>query len=217
MNLKLPLVVSGLLIAGMVGLSAWAYAQLPAEHIATHFDINGQANGWSGRMTFLTLMPVIAIALTALFAVMPGIMPRKGSLERSEQAYDAAWLSSTGILAITHVELVLSAIGAVANPVQPILAGVGLLFMLLGNFLPKTRYNYMMGLRNPWTLADERVWDRTHRLAGPIMMTFGAVVLASVFLLPLPDFFWVMGGGVAIVVLVPTVYSWQVAKRLGVV
>ena len=61
----------------------------------------------------------------------------------------------------------------------PMKRALPLLLAVLGNYLPKTRYNYVMGVRTPWTLSDERVWDQTHRLAGPLMMAGGVVVMGG--------------------------------------
>jgi uncharacterized membrane protein len=99
--------------------------------------------------------------------------------------------------------------------VRPILAGTGLLLATLGNYLPKTRYNYVMGVRTPWTLADERVWDQTHRLAGPLMMLGGLAVTAGVWFVPLEQVIWLLLAGAAAPSLIAVVYSYIVAKRLG--
>jgi len=88
-------------------------------------------------------------------------------------------------MTVTQAILVLAAAGVAMDEVRILFSGVGVLFLILGNYLPKTRQNWLMGIRTPWTLSDERVWDKTHRFAGPLFMAAGMAVLWSALFAPL--------------------------------
>ena len=94
------------------------------------------------------------------------------------------------------------------------LVSVGLMFVLIGNQLGKSRSMYLVGIRTPWTLASEEVWIKTHRLGGKLMV-LGGLLLALFAFLPLPSglFATLFGGIVAIVVIVPIVYSYLLWRR----
>jgi uncharacterized membrane protein len=95
-----------------------------------------------------------------------------------------------------------------------ILAGVGLIFILIGNQLGKSRSMYLIGIRTPWTLASEEVWIRTHRLAGKLMVAGGALLVLGAFL-PLPSgvIATLMLAVIAIAVIVPVAYSFILWRR----
>ncbi|MEW6599261.1 MAG: SdpI family protein [Pseudomonadota bacterium] len=215
MKFAVPLLINALIVAALAGLSLYVIRAAPDGLIATHFDLHGKADGWMPRDQAAWFMPIMAGGIAVTFAVLPLIMPKKGDLGRSAEAYGVASIGIVAILALAHATLMARALGYDVDPVRPILAGTGLLLATLGNYLPKTRYNYVMGVRTPWTLADERVWDQTHRLAGPLMMLGGLAVTAGVWFVPLEQVIWLLLAGAAAPSLIAVVYSYIVAKRLG--
>ena len=184
MRLKNEQILSICLWLAVVAFSLWARFQLPDAPIATHFDLDGQPNGFSSRDEALAFFPIMMPVLALFLWVLPVISPKKASLKRSQLAYDTAQLAIIAFLAVVHIVLVLKALGVQIDIISILSLGAGFLFLIIGNFLPKTRFNYFMGVRTPWTLSDERVWDKTHRLAGPLFMLAGLVVVLSACLLP---------------------------------
>lgn len=125
------------------------------------------------------MLPGVAAGITFLFGVLPMIMPRNSRLERSGSAYAVVWLGVVGFLMVLHLAMILRAVGAEVDVTKIAVAGAGLLFALIGNFLGKVRYNYVMGVRTPWTPASEAVWDRTHRAAAPWVMVCGVLLIMA--------------------------------------
>jgi uncharacterized membrane protein len=206
-----PLGILGL----MCGLSLYAWPHLPADHIATHFGPDGQANGWSPRQTVVLMMPLMGLGVSLLLAVLPKISPKRADLTRSAEAYGVIWTLIMAILALVHALILFKGMGWTIDPTQPIHAAMGLMLLVMGNYLPKTRYNYFLGIRTPWTLADERVWDRTHRFAGPLFMLGGIVQLVSIWLAPLPLRMSLTLPCVLIPAFAAVFQSYLVAKKLG--
>lgn len=197
MFLKTEKILIPVLCLAMAGLGLWGHAILP-------------------RDMGLAVLPGLAVVLMiALLWIVPAVMPRSASLDRSEAAYGATLLATFMLLTVTQATLVLVAQGVAIDHVRIMAAGVGLLLIVIGNYLPKTRRNYAMGVRTPWALADERVWDKTHRLAGPLFMLGGfAAVAGAVFGPPQTHFAVLVIASLAPAV-VSYIYSYLVARRLN--
>ncbi len=215
MFLKTEKILIPFLCLAMAGLGFWGHLTLPDGPIAVHFGVHGP-DGFMPRDAGLTVLPGMAVAMMILLLwIIPAIMPKSASLERSGPAYGAVMLATFLLLAAIQAMLVLTARGVAVDHIRVVTIGVGLLLIVMGNYLPKTRRNYVMGLRTPWTLSDERVWDKTHRFAGPLFMLGGLGALAgAVFGTP-----QVHVGVLMIAALVPAVasfvYSYLAARRLN--
>lgn len=92
--------------------------------------------------------------------------------------------------------------------------GGGLLLIVTGNYLPKARRNHFVGIRTPWTLADERVWDKTHRFAGPVLMLGGVAIAVATFVVPPALLSQVFMIGWAVPIVIILAYSWWVHRTL---
>jgi uncharacterized membrane protein len=166
-------------IALMAAASAWAWLRLPDAPIAVHFDLGGRPDGWAPKLQALCALPAAAAGLSLMFAFMALFTSEKAGPRRSPSAYAAVWIGLMLVMAAVHGVI----IARVLSPDLPVinLIGVilGALFMLIGNYAGKMRHNYVIGLRTPWTLADEQVWDKTHRLYGPLAALGGIGLFAS--------------------------------------
>ena len=213
MRLRNEQILSLCLWFGTVVFSLWARFQLPDAPIATHFGLDGQPNGFMPRDQALIFGSAMMLILGLLLWVLPAISPKKASLNRSQPAYGAVQVAIIAFLAVVHVVLILKALGVQTNIVSILSLGAGFLFFIIGNFLPKTRFNYFMGVRTPWTLSDERVWDKTHRLAGPLFMLAGLAVVLSACLLPQSWQKGVLLVAALSASLISCVYSYIVSRR----
>ncbi len=105
------------------------------------------------------------------------------------------------------------ALGAELDLTRIVFVGTGVLFVVIGNYLPKVRPNYMMGIRTPWTLTSDVAWTRTHRLGGRVFVIEG-IVIAILGLIGIDGMtlVWVMLGAIGILLVVTFAYSYQVWK-----
>jgi len=180
MNIRLPLIVSLLLVAAMAALSAWARNAIPpTAQIPIHWGMNGEANGFAGRDLALLMAPLLTLGLALMFAVIPRIEPRRFNLASSTKFYRAAWIGTLCLLVVIHTAVVLNALHIGANAREFVFPGVAILFILIGNYLGKTRSNFFVGVRTPWTLTSEYSWEKTHRLTGRLFMLVGAATLIA--------------------------------------
>jgi uncharacterized membrane protein len=178
MNRRPMILYSAAVVAAMALLSAWAWTQLPAgAQIPIHWGIDGRVDGYASREVGLFLLPLVAAAVAAMLAVIPRVEPRRANLERSGRAYRAIWVSIVTLLGVIHVLAVGVAMGAVLDVTRIVMVAVGLLFLVIGNYLPTVRPNYLMGIRTPWTLASDLSWVRTHRVGGRLFVLEGLVLV----------------------------------------
>jgi uncharacterized membrane protein len=176
------------LIAAMALASTCSFVQLPdGAAVAVHFNTAGQVDGWASAGLGLCLLPVLAAGLVALQWLLPRVDPRGENLRRSAKGVSTIWVAVTALLAVVHAQIVMTALGwTEVSPKLPLLL-IGGLFVIVGNMLGKLRSNFTVGIRTPWTLANERVWDQTHRFAGKVFVATGAVLVAlSMSSMPLP-------------------------------
>ena len=192
------------LLSIIAGLILWD--RLPAE-IATHFGTDNQPNGYSSKAFAVFGLPLIILGIHLLCILATNADPKKKNI--SDKAFATVlWiipLLSLVLMSMTYAY----ALGSKIKIGFIIIMFMGILFILLGNYMPKTRQNYTFGLRIPWTLNDEENWVKTHRFAGRIMVLGGAVICATaVFENP-----WIFFPVVLIMLLVPLAYSYKLYKN----
>ena len=212
-NLKTTWLISALIIALMVGLSAWAWVQLPADaSLPVHWNAAGEADRYGGKAEALLLLPAVTIGVLLLFTLIRYIDPLRANIERSGQAYRAVLLGVLFFMAVLHTGAVLSALGYPINVGLLAAPAVVLMFVIMGNYMGKIRRNYMFGVRTPWTLASELSWNKTHRITGKLFVLSGLLTIGATFLGSTVAFFTMMATILGTVIFA-MVYSYLVWKR----
>jgi uncharacterized membrane protein len=170
----------GILVATWV-LSLAVYPRLP-DRMVTHWDLTGQPDGWSSRAVGGFLVPVVMTIAYAVMAFVPRIDPRAEHFRQFMDTYELVIAGVLATLAIVHVAVVGTALGWNTPIARVVPLAVGGLFVLIGNLLPRARSNFFFGIRTPWTLSSERVWARTHRVGGMMMIASGVLIIVAAFL-----------------------------------
>jgi uncharacterized membrane protein len=208
------LVFSALVIGAMTLLGIWAWFQLPADaQIPIHWGLDGQPNGYAPKAVGLFLLPLITAGVAAIFWLIPVIEPRRANIEKSGKPYAAIWVGVVLLLAAVDLATTAAALGATFDITLVVLVATGVLFMVIGNYLPKVRPNYMVGIRTPWTLTSDLSWDRTHRLGGRLFVLEGiAFILLGLIRPASGTFIGVLIGGIVLMLIVLFGYSYRVWK-----
>lgn len=200
-----------LIVAAAFAGSAIVYPNLPAR-VATHWNLAGQPNGWSSRAWGAWMLPAFLVGIWAIMRILPVIDPRGTNYAKFQPAFEA--IISAVMLFLLGLHLVVLR-AALRHPVEmrrimPI--GIGLLFVVIGNLLPRARPNWFVGIRTPWTLSSDRVWEKTHRFGGRIFVAGGLVsVLAGLFWVQSAHV--VLFGAIALIAVSVMVYSYVEWKR----
>lgn len=172
-----------LLVVLAFGFSAAVYSKLPAE-IPTHWDLRGEIDDYSSRAWAAWLMPIAVLVMAVILPRLPAIDPRKANYEKFRSSYDLVINAVLTLIVLTHVATLGAGLGWPIPIVRVMPIMVGALFMAIGNVLPRARPNWLFGIRTPWTLTNDRVWERTHRLGGMTFVAAGLVLIAGAFLDP---------------------------------
>ena len=208
-----PLKRAPWLIALLAALASLAvYTRLPAQ-LTTHWSMDGVPNGWMSRPVGALFTPAMILVVGTIMRYAPRIDPRRENYEKFGAAYEITGIAVLLLLLVIH--LLVLAVGVGYHPplerIVPML--VGALLVVMGNVLPRARSNWFYGIRTPWTLSSDRIWVRTHRLGGYIMILAGFVVIAASALLPLRASLAVVIAASLVAAIVPAIYSYLIWKQ----
>ena len=188
----------------LLGLILWK--KLP-EQVPTHFNLKNEPDGYSSKAFAVFGLPLIMAALDALclFGLSSDPKADKHSTVLSKMML---WFIP-GLSILVSSLCLLIAIGKNINLALIIQLFIGLLFVVAGNYLPKCRQNYTMGIKLPWTLNDEDNWNYTHRLGGFVWVIAGVVQMVNAFI----GSPWVFFGIVFAAVIIPMAASYIYFRR----
>lgn len=196
-----------------VTLAAAFYGSLPAR-LVTHWNARGEADGYMSKFWGLALFPLLSFGLVVLFWAVPRIDPWRKNFSGFLRYYDALVSLLLVFLLAVQIFVILWNLGWRFSPAPLLAIGVGCLLYYTGVLCTHARPNWFVGIRTPWTLASESVWDKTHRRGAPLLKAAGIVAMAgavfpkaAVWLVLLP---------VLAVAVYTVVYSyWEYVKQSG--
>ncbi len=210
MKFKRSVLVSSCFFVIAVVVAVWLYPRLPAE-VATHWDLHGRVNGTMPRF-WGAAMPALAIlGLAVLTGLLPVISPRRFEIKPFAQVFVLVMLAVQAFMLVVGVATLLAAAGYPVAAPEVAMFGAGALFLIMGNYLGKLRKNFFIGIRTPWTLASDAVWERTHRLGGWLFMLAGLVMIVATLLGAPPS---VAICAIVAAALIPAIYSLVIYKCL---
>ncbi|MED3957483.1 SdpI family protein [Priestia aryabhattai] len=197
----------------LLTLVAWIIAlpHLPAT-MPIHWGANGEADGFATKINAMILTVGIMVLIYFIIAFVPRIDPRKENYKYFSKTYNILLNAVLLLFFFVNISTILQGLGynVPMSYIAPIMAG--LVFIIIGNYLQRVRSNYFMGIRTPWTLSNENVWKKTHRLSGKIFFIGGLLILISAFL---PDGYKsvIMWGSIVLCVAIPYLYSYLAYKK----
>lgn len=210
--IRFGLIVSLVFLAAMAAFSAYGFLAIPADALLpSHWNIRGEVDAYQPRNVMLLAVPAMALGLSAVFAVVPLIDPRKDNVRKSGGLYLAGWIGALALVALLHGAIVVSAAqGLDTTRLMPrvILFGVAALLVLLGNFTAKSRSSFFLGVRTPWTLSSEHAWIVTNRAAGWMLVLTGLLAAGAGLLADMRIAFYVLLGGVLATVVMSVAISY---------
>ncbi len=176
----LPISIIVLMFA--IGFFADPFVHTNARgEMVSHWGADGRADGWMEKPLGLYLVPSLAALFYAIFLIVPKIDVYPKNIEHFADQFWGFKVIFVFMMAAIYVATLAPALGIWGNfdPLYIIVPAIALLFFYVGHMLSFTRRNYFIGIRTPWTLADERVWEKTNRLGGKLFWACGALTLIS--------------------------------------
>jgi uncharacterized membrane protein len=166
------------LVAVALAATLLAWPHLP-QRVPLHWNVHGQVDGWGPRGMLLALGPGAMLAELAIFAVLPALSPRRFEVESFMRTYLRIMLAAILLAGYITAVVLFAGLTGHVDVSAALLGGVSVILVFLGNIMGKVRRNFFIGIRTPWTLASERVWHATHRLAGRTIVLTGIVSFAA--------------------------------------
>ena len=197
----------------------WALIVLPYVYLATiwnklpdmvptHFNIAGNADAMSGKTTLLFLPGALGVGIYFLMLLIPVLDPKRKIQQMGDKYFTFRFMLTLFFSLLATYLVYISYTGSLKNP-NMLIALIGALFAMLGNYFQTVRPNYFIGIRTPWTLENEQIWKKTHRLGGRLWMAGGLLIVILAFFINNNLALAITFGGILLVlVIVPVVYSY---------
>lgn len=192
------------LIPLVIGLILWD--KLP-DRVPVHWNVNGDVDGFATKAQAVFLMPLVLVAFHWICVLVTLLDPKKQNI--NDKMFTLVLWIIPVISFLCNSLVYATALGHKISVeiIMPLFMGA--LFVVIGNYMPKCKQSYTMGIKLPWTLDDEENWNKTHRLAGFLWVIGGVIIMATAFL----GAFWLFFVMLIPMVLVPTVYSYLHYKK----
>jgi len=196
-------------LSTLAGLLLWN--QLP-DSMASHWGIDDQADGTTGKFWGVFLMPLVTTGMLLLFLVIPSIDPLKANIAQFRETFNLFIVLMTAFMVYVYGLTLFWNLGYTNFRISSaMLPALGLLFIFLGSLIQKSKRNFFIGIRTPWTLSSDTVWDETHRIGGLLFKISGALALVGALF---PDYaFWFFFIPLISTAFFSIVYSYIIFRR----
>lgn len=208
----LVILIQALAIIAMFALGQYYLPALP-EQVPSHWNFTGEVDSYMPATQFVLIFPAIALGLAIFFPILAHIDPR----HRNYRYFQKPWFILQNIIILFFAYMYFITLYISLNPTQNlnpgpfIIGGIGILFIIIGNYLGKIRQNYFVGIKTPWALNNADNWNKTHRLGGWLFLLAGIIFLLEAFL------WWhivpIFITTIAITVLLPFIYSYLLYRH----
>lgn len=166
-------------IAIIAGVLLWN--QLP-EQMASHWNASDEVDGYISKFWGMFLMPLVTLGMFALFITLPNIDPLKANIASFRSAFNLFIVLITAFLLYIHGLTLAWNLGYQSFKMSTMmLPFLGILFIFIGYLLRQAKRNFFIGIRTPWTLSSDSVWDKTHQLGSVLFMLSGALAFFGSF------------------------------------
>jgi uncharacterized membrane protein len=177
MSTRTTTLISITLIAIAVVASALLWKQLP-DQMASHWDANDQVNGTLPKFWGVFMMPLITLGMLGLFVLIPNIDPLKANIAEFRETFNIFIVLIIAFMLYVHGLTIAWSLGFTNFKMSAaLLPFIGVLFIGIGRMLRKAKRNFFIGIRTPWTLSSDNVWDKTHQLGSILFMVSGALAI----------------------------------------
>jgi uncharacterized membrane protein len=211
MSTKTSIIISLVLIAAAAAGGLFLSPQFP-DPMPSHWNAAGEVDGYTSKFWGIWLMPLMTLGITLLLAAVPAIDPLKANIEKFRGPYNAFIIGFVAYMLYVYGLTLAAGLGYQFNMTYMLLPVVGLLFIGISFLVEKAKRNFFIGIRTPWTLVSDEVWEKTHKLGAQTFRIGGALVIVSAFFGE--SGFFLMMAATLFAAFVPVVYSYFAWRKL---
>ncbi len=179
--MKKSYLIISIIILTSLATGFYFYPQVP-DKMASHWNAKGEVDGYMSKFWGVFLMPIIILAMFLLFLLVPKIDPLKANIEKFRKYFDIFIIFISLFLLYIYLLTLFWNKGMRFDMGQVMMPAVGLLIFYCGVLISKAKRNWFIGIRTPWTLSNDTVWEKTHRLGGKLFKISGIVILLGILL-----------------------------------
>lgn len=201
-----------LLVLGSFAVVAALWSKMP-ERIPTHWNAHGQIDGYMDKPWGALIGPLSSLAMVGLLSLLPAVSPEKFSMDPFARVWKILVTALAGFLFVVTAAITLVGAGISIDVTRVIGVAVGALFIVIGNFMGKLTPNFFAGIRTPWTLSNEEVWLRTHRLGAKMFVGSGLLSALATLISPPIGIATILVTSLA-AGFVPVIYSYVIFRKL---
>jgi len=180
MTNRITITIILLIILTSFFIGIFLYPKMPSI-IASHWNTEGQVNGFITKFWALFLMPFISLLLFLLFILIPKIDPLRENIKKFIKYYNLFILFIILFLFYLYLLTIFWNLGFIFNMNLALTPAFAILFYCAGNLIKNAKRNWFIGIRTPWTLSNDKVWDETHKIGGNLFKAVGIIALLGVF------------------------------------
>jgi uncharacterized membrane protein len=202
------LLIIALFVTGII-----LFPHLP-DKIPSHWNASGQIDSYQSRLWGVFGIPLMLVGIYAMMLFLPYIDPRRENYLKFQSTYKILRLAIVFVFTIVQLSILISALGGPKNLIPKLVpVTIGVLLIVIGNYMPRIKFNWFVGIKTPWTLSNEEVWKGTHRFAGYMFVIAGILIALAAFLKPPLNVIAILTG-VVLAAVFSTVYSYFLFIRL---
>lgn len=205
-------VIIVVIISAALALMGFALSGRIEPPYVTHWDAQGNPNGFGSAFVAFYLMPLMILGISLLLLSIQKIDPLGKNYMSFRPTLNTFVVLMAAFMAYVQIMTLVWNLGYQFDFTRMMIPAMGLLFIFLGSMLGKVRQNWFIGIRTPWTISNEEVWNKTHALGGKLFMIAGAISLLGIFF-PILSIFFLMVPLFAVTI-ITIVYSYQEYKRV---
>jgi uncharacterized membrane protein len=177
MSTKTTTTISMIMIAIAIIAGALLWNQMP-DQMASHWNVNDQVDGTMPKFWGVFMMPLISLGMMALFLIIPKIDPLKANIAKFRESFNIFIVLIIAFMLYVHGLTLAWSLGNTNFKMSAaMLPFMGVLFIAIGFMLGKAKRNFFIGIRTPWTLSSDSVWDKTHQIGSVLFMASGAFAI----------------------------------------
>lgn len=201
-----------ILLSFVIGICL--YSRMP-EQMASHWNIKGEVDDYMPKLWGLFLLPIISLVIFLFFILIPKIDPLKKNIEKFKKYFDRLIILTVLFLFYLYLLTIFWSFGIEFNMNRVLSPAFGILFFYCGVLIGKTERNWFIGIRTPWTMSSERVWNKTHRLGGRLFKISGIIAFLGI-IFPDYTFFFIFFSVItaSVYTIIYSYFEYQKEKQL---